>query len=279
MFYTGPETMNRPVFHRYAERVRERYVPATGKAALFEDGGKPYSRHYADDFLRVRSAGFSPIVISPFGPVPAELDEVYPIAQSLFPDIADREMSSYSEDSLIDLIASKDFAEITEMEDIEAGNETFDPLLERTAAVARYQFGTEAADALMRGRIELVTSRNTGKIRNVLSDGDHILSMRADDGLFTLRPEGAARIVAGVPGMHMRVVVSDDAIPFVTEGKNVFCAFVKECDVNIRPMEEVLVVDGNDKLVAVGRAMLVRNEMLSFRKGIAVKVRDGVRQS
>jgi len=42
-------------------------------------------------------------------------------------------------------------------------------------------------------------------------------------------------------------------------------------------MEEVLVVDGNDKLVAVGRAMLVRDEMLSFRKGIAVKVRDGVR--
>ncbi|MDR0198389.1 MAG: tRNA guanosine(15) transglycosylase TgtA [Methanomassiliicoccaceae archaeon] len=279
MFYTGSETRNRPIFHRYMRRLQERYIPATNKAALFEDGGKPYSRHYADDFLRVRSSGFSPIVLSPFGPVPAELDEVYPIAQSLFPNITDSETSSFSEDSLIDIIASKGFTETLEMEDIEAGNETFDPLLERTVAVARYQFGTEAADALMRGKIELVTSKNTGKIRNVISDGEHILSMRADDGLFTLRPEGAARIVAGVPGPHMRVVVSDDAVPFVTEGKSVFCAFVKECDVNIRPMEEVLVVNGDGKLVAVGRAMLVRDEMLSFKKGIAVKVRDGVRQS
>ncbi|MDR0335175.1 MAG: tRNA guanosine(15) transglycosylase TgtA [Methanomassiliicoccaceae archaeon] len=279
MFYTGPETRNRPVFRRYEERLRDRYVPVADKAALFGDGGKPYSRHYADDFLRVRSAGYAPIVLSPFGPVPAELDEVYPIAQSLFPDAADLETASYSEDSLISFVTERGFAETAEMDDIAAGEERFDALLERTMAVARYQFGKEAADVLVRGRTEIVTSRNTGKIRNVISDGEHVLSMRADDGLFTLRPEGAARIAAGVPAPHMRVTVSDDAVPFVTEGRNVFCAFVKECDENIRPMEEVLVVDGNDRLVAVGRAMLVRGEMLSFRKGIAVKVRDGVRQS
>ena len=277
MFYTGPETRNRPIFRRYEKRLRERYVPVTNKAALFEDGGKPYSRHYADDFLRVRSAGFAPIVLSPFGPVPAELDEIYPIAQSLFPENVDRETDSYAEDSMISFVTERGFEEAKEMEDIAAGDEKFDPLLERATAVARYQFGIDAANALMRGKIELVTSKNTGKIRNVISDGEHILSMRADDGLFTLRPEGAARMVKNVPGPHMRVVVSDDAVPFVTEGKNVFCAFVKECDPEIRPMEEVLVVDGNDRLVAVGRAMLIRNEMLSFRKGIAVKVRDGVR--
>jgi len=35
------------------------------------------------------------------------------------------------------------------------------------------------------------------------------------------------------------------------------------------------VVDKNDILVAVGRAQQVREEMLSFKKGIAVKVREG----
>jgi 7-cyano-7-deazaguanine tRNA-ribosyltransferase len=279
MFYTGPETRNRPVFHRYEERLRERYIPTTDKAALFEEGGKPYSRHYADDFRRVRSAGYTPIVLSPFGPVPAELDEIYPIAQSLFPEITDRETEIYTEDSAIDMISEKGFDKTDDMNDVTAGDEVFDSLLERATAVARYQFGIDASNSLMTGKIELVTSKNTGKIRNVISDGEHILSMRAGDGLFTLRPEGAARIIKNVPAPHMRIVVSDDAVPFVSEGKSVFCAFVKECDPEIRPMEEVLVVDGNDVLHAVGRALLVRDEMLSFRKGIAVKVRDGIRKS
>ena len=227
----------------------------------------------------MRSAGYSPIVLSPFGPVPAELDEIYPIAQSLFPEITDRETDEYIENAAVDLIMDKGFETTEDAEDIEEGEEPFDPLLERTIAVARYQFGLEAADALLIGNIELVTSKNTGKIRNVISDGEHILSMRAGDGLFTLRPEGAARIVRNVPAPHMRVVVSDDAIPFVSDGRNVFSAFVTDCDPSIRPMEEVLVVDRNDKLLAVGRAMLIRDEMMSFGKGVAVKVRDGLGNS
>jgi len=277
MFYTGPETRNRPAFLRYERRLAERYIPPTKNAALFEDGGKPYSRHYADDFRRVRSSGHTPVVLSPFGPVPAELDEVYPLAQSLFPVITDRETETCIEDAAVDFIIDKGFERSTDMESVPEGEEPFDPLFERAMAVARYQFGIDAADAMMRGKIELVTSKNTGKIRNVISDGAHILSMRAGDGLYTLRPEGAARIVENVPAPHMRVVVCDDAIPFVSEGRNVFCAFVTDCDENIRPMEEVLVVDKTDKLVAVGRAMLIRGEMLSFKRGVAVKVRDGVR--
>jgi archaeosine-15-forming tRNA-guanine transglycosylase len=42
-------------------------------------------------------------------------------------------------------------------------------------------------------------------------------------------------------------------------------------------MDEVMVVDKNDELVAVGRAILTRDEMLAMKKGLAVKVREGVR--
>ena len=279
MFYTGPETRARPAFRRYEDRLRERYIPVCNKAALFADGGKPYSRHYAEEFRRVRSAGYAPIVLGPFGPVPAELDEVYPLAQSLFPDITDAETERYMEDAEMNFITEKGFAAAESMESVAPGTEVFDADLERAAAVARYQFGKEAADALISGKVELVISKNTGKIRNVISDGEHVLSMRAGDGLYTLRPEGAGRIMRHVRAPFMRVVVSDDAIPFVSEGRNVFCAFVKECDPEIRPMEEVLVVSEKDELLAVGRAMLVRDEMLSFRKGVAVKVRDGVGKS
>jgi predicted RNA-binding protein (TIGR00451 family) len=41
-------------------------------------------------------------------------------------------------------------------------------------------------------------------------------------------------------------------------------------------MDEVLIVDKNDTLIAVGRALLNKEEMLAFDKGVAVKVREEV---
>lgn len=275
MFYTGSETRNRPAFARYQKRLRERYIPSWKNAAVFQEDVKPYSRRYEGDFARVRSSCHVPVVISPFGPVPAELDEIYPLAQSLFPEIMDRETESAIEESMFELMESCGFESVVDGSEAEGGSEPADALLLRAKAVARYQFGIEAAESLFRGKMEFVVSRNTGKIRNVISDGEHVLSMRAGDGYYTLRREGASRIMKDVPAPHMRVVVNDDAIPFVSEGRNVFSAFVTDCDENIRPMEEVIVTDKDDNMLAVGRAMLVRDEMMSFKKGVAVKVRDG----
>ncbi|MCL2333530.1 MAG: hypothetical protein FWC52_01910, partial [Candidatus Methanoplasma sp.] len=61
----------------------------------------------------------------------------------------------------------------------------------------------------------------------------------------------------------------------VSEGRNVFCQFVTECDDELRPMEEVIVTDQKDKVIATGRVLLVAEEIRSFKKGVAVKVRSG----
>ena len=277
VFYTGPESRNRPVYKRYLDRIDTRYVPPTRRAALFEDTqGKPYSRPYAEQFAKARRAGYTPIVVSPWGPVPAELDEMYPLAQSLFPSIPDAETETESERLTFLFLQKVGFETVVEGDKVpDDGTEEFDADKIRAKAVARYQFGIEAADALFREPVELVTSRKTGKIRNVISDGEHVLSMRAGDGMYTLRMEGAKRIVSAVPAPHMRVAVSDDAVPFVSEGKNVFCQFVLSCDSEIRPMEEVIVTDKDDKPIATGRAFLVESEMRQMRKGMAVKVRSG----
>ena len=140
------------------------------------------------------------------------------------------------------------------------------------------QFGRGAGRALLDGDVELKKSENTGKIRNVLVDGEHVLSMRANDGFFTLKVAGAERLRKAFPAPRLRVQVKEDSVPFNREGKNVFCSFVEECDPDIRPMDEVLVVDPSDELVAVGRALLTRDEMFAFSTGIAVKVRDGVKK-
>ena len=121
----------------------------------------------------------------------------------------------------------------------------------------------------------MITSRKTGKIRNVISDGEHVLSMRAGDGLYTLRMEGAKRIIAACPKPFMRVQVMDDAVPFVSNGRNAFAQFVTECDPEIRLMEEVIVTDKDDNPIATGRAFLIPFEIRQMKKGMAVKVRSG----
>lgn len=275
MFYTGPETFARPVFRRYRERLMERYVAPTKKAALFPDSWKPYSRHFVSDFDKARKAGYTPVVLSPFGPVPAELDEVYPIAQSMFPDIPDGEMEKAYDEYVMEFLEKAGFEEAVEFDEEMDGKEEYDADYLRAIATARYQFGIKAANCLFKGKVEFVKSRKTEKIRNVISDGEHVLSMRAGDSLYTLKPEGAKRILKAVKGKFMRVVAMDDAVPFVSQGRNMFCQFVIDMDEKIRPMEEVIIVDSKDNFVATGRAILVKDEIKSFGKGIAVKVRTG----
>jgi len=276
LFYSGAETRNRPVFRRYVSRLLERYVPFTEKAVLFNDeGSKPYGRVYAEEFDRVVKAGYTPVVISPFGPVPFELDEMYPLAQSVFPKIEDIDTIMESVRSVNEFLEQK-FKGVVDPKDIDSdGDCQYDVDVLRAKAVSRYQFGIDATEALFRGNIELVISKNTGKIRNVISDGEHVLSMRAGDGMYTLRMEGAQRIISSIPAPFMRVSVMEDAVPFVSEGRNVFAQFVLSCDPSVVPMDEVIVTDPSDKPIATGRAMLVENEIRSFKKGIAVKVRSG----
>jgi len=40
-------------------------------------------------------------------------------------------------------------------------------------------------------------------------------------------------------------------------------------------MEEVIVLNGKQRVIAVGKAVLSGDEMKSFKKGVAVKVRRG----
>jgi 7-cyano-7-deazaguanine tRNA-ribosyltransferase len=156
------------------------------------------------------------------------------------------------------------------------GPRTVDWNLLRVRATADLQFGRGAADALLRGVVSFVVSKNTGKVRNVLADGRHVLSLRAEDGFFTLKLAGAERLHGAFPTPRLRVVVDPDAVPFLREGRNAFARFVQEADPGIRPGDEVLLVSREDELVAVARAAMSRREMLSFKRGVAAYVREGV---
>ncbi len=118
------------------------------------------------------------------------------------------------------------------------------------------------------------SSRKTGKMRTAHLD-EHVLSLRAGDGLFTLKPAGAKLLHAALPAPALRVVVAADSVPFNREGKSVFAQFVLAMDPALRPGDECLVVDEADQLIALGQVLMAPEEVGDFDRGMAVKVRDG----
>jgi 7-cyano-7-deazaguanine tRNA-ribosyltransferase len=264
-------------------------MPEADVTICLPEAPKPYSRHFGQLVANVQSRWDARFVVASFfGPVPLELDGMYPVAQSLVPEVLDdaskRRISeamkrfSHRLKTPFSMVWDGD-GSLSTLEMMVPGRkrQPQDPEMLRVAATADMQFGGGAADVLLAGRVELVRSPNTGRVRNVLSDGEHILSLRAGDGLFSLRLAGAERLRRAFPPPALRVSVDPDAAGFAAQGRNVFAKFVVGCDAGLRPNDEVLVVDEKDALVAVGRALMVREEMLSFEKGMAVRVRQGAR--
>ncbi|MBU2560402.1 hypothetical protein KKA03_05855, partial [archaeon] len=99
-----------------------------------------------------------------------------------------------------------------------------------------------------------------------------IATLRAHDGFLTLTPEGAMKLLE-LPSPANRVIVIDDAVEFVRDGKSVFAGFVADADPEMRPYQEVVVVDKSDEFLGTGRALLSGGEMKAFKKGVAVKIR------
>ena len=148
--------------------------------------------------------------------------------------------------------------------------------LRRIRAVADYQFGRGVGEGLFPDGVKLTFSSRTGRVRHVYLNDVLLATLRPSDGLLALTVEGARRLLKVLPPPKMRVVVNERLAPLIAEGRDVEARWVKSADSDIRPRDEVLVVDPADKLLAVGRAVLSGAEMLSFRAGLAVKVRRGV---
>jgi predicted RNA-binding protein (TIGR00451 family) len=68
----------------------------------------------------------------------------------------------------------------------------------------------------------------------------------------------------------------DEAEPFVAKGRSAFAKHVIDADEEIRPNDEVVVINGKSEVLAVGRALLSGKEMKEFHRGVAVRVRRGV---
>jgi len=147
--------------------------------------------------------------------------------------------------------------------------------LSRIRSIADYQFGKGVGVRLFPENVNIVYSKTTGRIRYLNLNGKRLATLRPTDGLLSLSIT-AARLVAENRGFaRCFVTVQKDVSEFVADGGDVFAAHVVKADNAIRAKDEVIVVDEDNRVLAVGRALLSSSEMKAFKTGVAVKVRHG----
>lgn len=299
-FYTGSESLSRPEVYRHLEKIKQ--IPSKKSVLLLPRSGKPYSERLYDipeRFYRVIGQQESldqvedmqvTVVDVPFGVIPLELDQVYPLAQNESPDSYDEDSLKMVRNVLSDYLEGFDQIIISE-EVVETFSLTKTYPMEeyhfpktlnivvdeekRVKMIADYQFGAGAGEGIFNGDLKIVKSRKTGKIRHVYDGEELIATLRASDGVFVMAREGARRLHRYLPYPKNRVVVNEDAEPFAREGKSIFAKFVINCDIDIHAKEEVLIVNEQDQLLAFGKSILNGKEILDFNTGQAVKTRKG----
>lgn len=149
-------------------------------------------------------------------------------------------------------------------------------VLQKIRSIADYQFGKSVGEKLFPGNVKIVYSKRTGRIRHVYLGKKRLATLRPTNGLFSLAIVGAKRIMECMDSSRLWVRVKEEAVPFITQGRSVFAKHVVDADDEIRPQEEVIVINGKNNVLAVGRALLTGAEMKAFRRGVAVRVRRGV---
>lgn len=295
-FYTGPESLYRSEVLRHLQKLRS--MPKKRDLVILPSSRKPYSKYISGKLgqfyvyggqkeLDLENTDFMVLDI-PFGLVPLEIDEVYPLSQNDAPKIKDVDSIEFVEDFISEFVEYYDQTLIHEkiIKELEVGLYVIHPDsdqirykkddLTKIKAIADYQFGVGAGEALFTGDIKIEKSKKTGKIRHVYDKKQLIVNMRASDSYLILSKEGARRLHKAMEYPQNRVVVNKDSEPFALEGKSVFSKFVIECDENIRSNDEVLIVNEDDKLLGYGKSLLGATEINDFKTGQAIKTRKGM---
>ncbi len=148
-------------------------------------------------------------------------------------------------------------------------------ILSQIRRIADYQFGLGVGKILFPDNVKIELSKQ-GRPRRIYLNNKLIATIRARDGYIALTLDGARILLQSNLVEKNIVTISEDAVPFVKNGRNVFAKFVEHASGELKAGEEVIIVNKRKELIAVGRAILNGEEMLSLKSGLAIKIRRGV---
>jgi 7-cyano-7-deazaguanine tRNA-ribosyltransferase len=200
-------------------------------------------------------------VPTPLGPVPLELSELYPVGCWVGADEFDvpeerREEAEEDEPIVGDAVAAWTDRQLR--------------------SLLEWQFGPDVAAVAEALRGE--RSRRTGRLRGAIGPDGPSFTFGTDA---IPRPtwRGAVELHRTLGAPRARIVVDAEAAPFVAQGKSLFSRFVRGGDASLVPEAPALLVDPDDRLLAVGRLVLAPYEMARLERGVAVEVTAHARSS
>lgn len=141
--------------------------------------------------------------------------------------------------------------------------------------IVDYLFGKGVSKSLPLDKLEFIFSSKTKRLRKILLNDKLVATVRPDGGL-ALTVFGAELLSKNDKFMENCLIIQDDAINYVSQGRSVFCKHVMKCGKRIKPGSEVVVLNNYGKVVAVGKAILSAKMIKKFKEGVAVKIRRGV---
>ena len=134
-------------------------------------------------------------------------------------------------------------------------------------------FGTGSSKYLPKD-IDIILSRKTGRIRTVSHKGKLLCTLRIN-GSLAISIDFAQTLLQSKIFRENCIEINKDAAPFVMEGRSVFCKHVVWCGKNVRIGADTPVIFEN-KVIAVGKAILSFEMISDFNQGVAIKVRDSL---
>ena len=151
--------------------------------------------------------------------------------------------------------------------------------LAKVRSIADYQFGKGVGAQLFPDDIEIQYSPRTGRIRYINLNGERLATLRPTDGVLSLSLKAAQFMAQNTPFAKCFVTVQNEVSKFIAAGGDVFAIHVVKVDAEVGAKDEVIALDENGQVLAVGRTALSSEEIKAFKTGVAVKVRHGSGES
>lgn len=157
-------------------------------------------------------------------------------------------------------------------------NKDEDQLRLKIKDIIDFQFGLNVFKSIFpeKKKLSFEFSKITGKIKSVSYDNKYIFRYVSISGQFNTTVEGGILLKLKLPPPKLRVVVKDEIQEFIKKGKSLFSKHIVSLDRELRNGSEVLVVNGIDELLAIGKLSIPSINYPSIPIGVGVKVRKGI---
>jgi len=134
----------------------------------------------------------------------------------------------------------------------------------------------KGVSSVLPNEISFTYSRKTGRIKSFAVNDELVGTLRSDGGI-ALTIAGALIFMDSVEFKQNCIIPIHDALPFVSEGRSLFCKHVEWFGSNINIGSEVVVVDNNDDVLAVGKSVVSQSQLRGRNGDVAVRVREGIK--